>query len=405
MTRSEESCAANGSYDAALRLIEAEVAPLGSEEVAIGEAGGRVLAAPALARIDAPRQRVAAMDGYAVRQDDLDDGLLTYRLCGSSFAGHAPVATLAPGEAAYIATGAPVPAAAARIIPHELVERDGAQIRLSAPAPSKSHVREHGSDFRSGEVVVPAGRVIDPRALVAIAAADIDRVTLYRRPRVSVITTGDELVPPGAAAATPRAVPDSLSAALLLLAQQWGGEPVRALHAADDPAAILAAATTARDQSDIVLIVGGASRGLRDASKRSLLALGLDLKVDTVAMKPGAPMWYGRVGGAHVVGLPGNPTAAMTVARLLVVPLLTGLGGRGTRSGLEWRPLAAAETIAANGPREAFLCATRTSAGVAILERQAASAQVMLARADMLVRRAADAPACAIGTIVEALPF
>ena len=122
-------------------------------------------------------------------------------------------------------------------------------------------------------------------------------------------------------------------------------------------------------------------------------------------MKPGKPVWHGRVGAKHVLGLPGNPTAAMTVARLFLVPLLTALEGRGFSAGLDWQPLPLAVGAEAGGPREAFLCAARTSGGVTILDRQSAASQAMLGLADLLVRRPAGAPALAAGERVEALRF
>ena len=173
----------------------------------------------------------------------------------------------------------------------------------------------------------------------------------------------------------------------------------------DDQDTILATTKAELARADIVLLVGGASRGRRDFSKSALYAMGADMKFDSVAMKPGRPVWYARVGEAHVLGLPGNPTAAMTVARLLVAPLLTALGGRGMSPALEWQTIAAALPIAGNGPREAFLCGERSAVGVEVLERQAASAQMLLARADMLVRRAPNAPELPGGAPVQALRF
>ena len=401
----KESCSATMGFDEAVAILRLEASPLGTERVACTKAGRRVLAEPVHARIDAPRQRVSAMDGYAIRQDDLDAGTRRYLASGSSFAGGSEHTATTPGEALYVATGATVPGDAARVVPVELTKPDGPYINLTDALPDRTHLREPGSDFSAGDLLVSAGRLIDPRALLAIAAGDVAEVMVWRRPRVRVVTTGDELVAPGAAAATQRSVPDSLGEALLLFTRQWGGSPDTAARVPDDQDTILATMKDALAGADLVLLVGGASRGRRDFSKAALAALGMDMKFDSIAMKPGRPVWYARVGEAHVIGLPGNPTAAMTVARLLVAPLVAALGGRGISSALEWQTIAVALPIAANGPREAFLCGERSADGVAVLERQAASAQMLLARADMLVRRAPNALELPAGARVQALKF
>ncbi len=404
MTTPGNCCPGALSFDAALAVLVAQATPIGIERVLGAKAGRRVLAAPVRARIDAPRQRVSAMDGYAVRRDDLDAGVSPFRLVGGNVAGGPAIDAIASGEAAYVATGAAVPQFAACIVPCEQVAATGSDIRLLRLF-EKRHIRDRGSDFAVGDELVPAGQMVDPRTLVAIAAADVDDVEVWRRPRLCVVATGDELVAAGTAAETERSIPDSLSEALLLLARQWGAKPIGATRAHDEPMAILAATQSALAKADVVILVGGASRGRHDFSKSALAPLGLDLKVDTVAMRPGRPIWYGRIGAAHVIGLPGNPTAAMTVARLMLVPLLTALGGRGFAAALRWQSTATVGTIVANGPREAFLCGTRTGQGVAVIAGQTASAQMMLARADVLVRRAADAPELADGAFVQTLRF
>ena len=309
----EKTCSATLTFDDALAILEAEALPIGKERISCSKAGRRVLAASVHARIDSPRNRVSAMDGYAVRQDDLIAGVTEYELVSHSFAGEPVAATLKPGKTFYVATGAHVPASAASIIPFELVIADGPKIRISGELPIRRHIREQGSDFSIGDLVLLPGHVIDPRALVAIGASDVPDVEVWRRPRLSVITTGDELVAPGAAFDTSHCIPDSLGDAVLLLARQWGAKPIKTSRVPDDPAAISLAAQEALAEADVVVFVGGASRGLRDFTKNALSILGLSLKVDTVAMKPGRPVWYGRIQDTHVFGLPGNPTAAMTV--------------------------------------------------------------------------------------------
>ncbi|MBB3912078.1 molybdopterin molybdotransferase MoeA [Sphingomonas desiccabilis] len=397
-------CAADCSFDAAQALLAAAAVPLGTERVALRKAGRRVLAEPVLAAFDSPRRDTAAMDGVAVRERDVADGTRRLAVAGAAYPG-SPFAGAAPAAAVRVTTGAALPAGTDRVVPVELLTETDAGVLLPARLPDKRHVRPRASDFAAGAQVLAAGRILDARALVVAAAADAAEVVVWRRPRVHVIASGDELVPPGHAAAGDALLPDSLSEAVQLLVRQWGGQPGGATRVPDDAGAITTAAQAALADCDILVMAGGASRGERDFARAGLKPLGLETDFAGVAMKPGKPVWHGRVGAAHVLGLPGNPTAAMTVARLFLVPLLTALEGRGFAAGLDWQPLPLAAPAEAAGPREAFLCAARTPGGVAVLDRQSAASQAMLALADLLVRRPAGAPALAAGERVEALRF
>jgi molybdopterin molybdotransferase len=296
-----------------------------------------------------------------------------------------------------------MPSGADRVLMRELVTAADGVLALDAPVPAKPHVRLRGSDTAAGTVVLPAGRLLDPRALVVAAAADAGMLTVWRAPRVRVIATGDELVPAGEARAS-GGVPDSLSEAVLLMARQWGAKPLGAVPVRDDPALLAAAAEAALADADVLVLCGGASRGDRDFAKAALVPLGLELAFADVAIKPGKPVWLGRIGAKLVLGLPGNPTAAMTVARLFLAPLLTALGGRGMAPALRWERVPLVEDVSA-GDREALLCAERLDDGVRVLARQSASAQCMLALADALVRLPADAGTLSAGARVETLRF
>ena len=397
------ACAATLTFDAAQAILAAQAHVLGVERVPLAKAGRRVLAEPVRARIDAPRHDTAAMDGFAVRECDLE--MQRFRIVGASYPAQPWPGVLGPGEAVRIMTGAAMPEQGSRVLVREIVETAGEWAERTAAPGEKRHVRARASDIAAGDIVLSAGRMLDPRALLVAAAADAGMVQAYRRPRVRIIASGDELVAPGAAAATRERLPDSLSQALLLMVRQWGGIPMDATLASDDPGAIRSAAEAALGNCDILVMTGGASRGDRDFAKLGLVPLGLELAFATVAIKPGKPVWYGRIGGCHVLGLPGSPTAALTVARLFLVPLLTALGGRGFAAGLRWTraPLLAPAPDA--GPRESFLCAEASDDGVRIIERQSASAQLMLATANALVRRAAEAPALETGARIDVLAF
>lgn len=397
-------CRATLGFDAAQALLAGIARPLGTESVSLAKAGRRVLAEPVHAAISIPRQDLAAMDGFAVREADLAAGIRRFGVAGAAYPGAPWHGTVGAGEAVRIMTGAPMPAGTDRVLMRELVSATAAEATLEAPLPAKPHVRRRGSDTIAGSEVLPMGRILDPRALVVAAAADAARLTVWRRPRVCLIATGDELVAPGQAFEA-RGVPDSLSEALLLMSLQWGAVPMGAARIADDSALLTVTSQAALDDADLLVLVGGASRGDRDFAKAGLAPLGLELIFADVVIKPGKPIWLGRIGEKLVLGLPGNPTAAMTVARLFLAPLLTGLGGRGTAPALRWENAILAEPAGPGDAREAFLCAERMEDGVRLIERQSASAQCMLAAADLLVRRLPGATALPAGAPVQVLRF
>jgi molybdopterin molybdotransferase len=331
-----------------------------------------------------------------VRGSDVDAGQRVFVPAGTSYPGSVAAAPLQPGQAARIMTGAELPGGATRVLPWENVTAGDGRIVVHA-LPAKWHVRVRGSDFRAGDALIPAGRAVDPRTLVVAAAADRAALTVWRVPRVTVIATGSELIAPGLAGMTRLHVPDSLSAAIDLFVRQWGARPSGRVLLPDDLAAIERAAVEAIAACDVLVMIGGASMGDRDFAKAALHHLGLQVRFSKVAIKPGKPVWYGRIGDKYVLGLPGNPAAALTTARLFLAPLLAGVGGRGVGVGLRWSRAPLAAAMPANGDREAFLCAAQDDGGVRLIERQSASSQMTLGLADILVRRPANAPAADAG--------
>ncbi|HEX7849760.1 MAG TPA: molybdopterin molybdotransferase MoeA [Sphingomonas sp.] len=398
------ACSASLSFDAALAIMTAEALPLGQEKVTLSRAGRRTLAEPVMARIDAPRFDVAAMDGYAVCANELDAGRRAFDLAGASYPGGSAAASIRSGQAVKVMTGAQLPAGATQVVPWENVTAHEARVDVR-DVPRRRHVRERGSDFRAGDMLLPAGRTIDSRALAVAAAADLAALTVWRRPKVGVIATGNELTAPGLACTTRLHVPDSLSAAIELFVRQWGGRPTGSRLLPDDLPMTERAAADAITGCDLLVMIGGASMGERDFAKAALRRLGLEMRFSKVAIKPGKPVWYGRIGDRHVLGLPGNPTAALTTARLFLAPLLTALGGRPANAGLRWSRAPLAHAVPANGDREAFLCAALDDDGVHLIGRQSASSQMTLGLADVLIRRPANAPAAPTGSEVGIVRF
>ncbi|QAY77510.1 molybdopterin molybdotransferase MoeA [Sphingosinicella sp. BN140058] len=395
-------CSASMSFDAAQALLVGCARPLGTQTMKLAEAGGHVLAAPVHAKIDAPRYDAAAMDGFAVAADDLVAGVTRFRVVGSSYPAAPHRHPIGPGEAVRIMTGAPMPAGSDRVLMREQVLSSGDTI-LFEGGPGRAHVRSRGSDFAVGRCLLPAGRLLDGRALAVAAAGDAAAVEVWRRPRVAIVASGDELAAPGSAAGSPLAIPDSLGESLAFMADAWGGVVAGAARIADDPVAIREAAASALGDADLVVMIGGASRGDRDFAKTALVPLGLERVFADVTIKPGKPVWYGRIGSRHVLGLPGNPVAAFTIARLFLMPLLAGLGGGSPR--LAWTKAPLAARVPETGDRETFLCASETGDGVRVIEGQTASAQALLADADTLVRFAPRRPACEAGAFVDTLRF
>jgi molybdopterin molybdotransferase len=390
-------------FDEAVGLVAGEARPTGKERVLLADASGRVLAAPVRARIEAPRADLSMMDGYAVRAGDVARVPARLRVGGESLPGKSWGTAVAPGACVRIFTGAPMPAGADRVVIQENVAREGEEAVI-LDAGGDDYIRRRGSDFRAGEEIVSAGALLGPRALVAAAAADVDAVEVFARPRVRLLVTGDELVPPGEATLRPEAVPDSISGGVTALAACWGAQVDAVSRLGDRLDALTAAAFEAVASADLVVVTGGASVGERDFAK-AMFGEGLELVFSKVAMKPGKPVWLGRCGQALVLGLPGNPTSALVTARLFLVPLLAGMSGRDPSQALPWRRAALAEALGSAGSRETFSRGYWRDEEVALLPNQDSGAQKMLAAAELLVRRPAGSHGLAAGSMVRVLDF
>jgi molybdopterin molybdotransferase len=382
------------SFDEALTLIAGVAKPLGRETIPLAIAHGRILAAPAVAQIDAPPRDVSAMDGYAVRGADLPGRL---PVVGVAYPGD-PTPTLAPGTCIRIFTGGPVPAGADRVVIQEDVSREG-DVAIFAQPDGGSHIRRRGADFARDAVLVEAGRRLDPRALVAAAGGDLGEVDVWRAPRIAIFGTGDELVAPGTARGMAGAIPESVSLGVAALAQEHGGAIVMTRRLRDDLPLLEQAAAEALAAADLVVVTGGASVGEKDYAKAMFAPAGLELIFPKVAIKPGKPVWLGRAGGKLVMGLPGNPTSAMVTARLLLAPLIDGLSGKAPA--LPWQRARLAGPLDPCGERESFVRAVWDGDAVRPADYQDSGSQKTLADADLLIRRRAGAAAAEVGEMVE----
>ncbi|MBW8845232.1 MAG: molybdopterin molybdotransferase MoeA [Burkholderiales bacterium] len=327
------------SLDDALATLLAQVEPLaGTETLATADARGRVLAADLVSPVDVPPEDNSAMDGYALRAADAALELpVTQRIP----AGSVP-APLPPGEAARIFTGAQIPPGADTVVMQEVAELVGDRLRINQPVTAGQHVRLRGEDVRAGSVVLPAGARLDAVALGLAATAGAARLTVTRRPRVALFSTGDELVMPGEPL-PPGAIYNSNRFTLRALLEGLGCEVVDLGIVPDRLDATRAALRDAASRADVILTSGGVSVGEEDHLRPAVQAEGrLDLWA--IAIKPGKPFAFGQVGNAHFVGLPGNPVSSLVTFLVLVRPALLKLQGatrvapRGYRlvAGFDW---------------------------------------------------------------------
>jgi molybdopterin molybdotransferase len=315
--------------EALSRLLE-PLAPLPPEQISLVDGLGRVLAEDVAARRTQPPFAVSAMDGYAVRADDLAAIPAELRIvaevpAGAGFGGH-----VGPGEAARIFTGAPLPAGTDTIVIQEDTRRDGDRVRVLEGAPHGRYVRREGLDFAEGEVLLRSGRRLTARDIGLLAAMNRPWLFVHRRPRIGILSTGDEIVMPGDPIG-PHQIVSSNSLSLAAVVVAWGGVPVSAGNAPDDSAALrrFAAATSG---VDLLVTTGGVSVGEHDLVREALAVDGFELDFWQIAMRPGKPLMVGRYQGTPLVGLPGNPVSTLICALLFLKPALDRLSGAVTKT-------------------------------------------------------------------------
>lgn len=301
--------------------------PLEPESVAVGESAGRVLAEDAVARVAVPGFDRSAMDGYAVRADDTF-GASTYdpvplRVVGESMPGRDPDVVVEHGQACRIMTGAPIPEGATGVVKAEDTELDGDDVLIRTPLPPGKNVGRVGEDVAEGAVVLRAGRRLRPQDVGLLASVGVSPVVVVRRPRVRILATGNELLPPGELPGRHQIV-DSNSPMLAALLRDDGGELESLRRLADDPDAIRAALTD--PGADVILVSGGSSVGREDYIPGLVREHG-ELPVHGVSMRPSSPSGVGRVGSARVFLLPGNPVSCLTAYDFFAGPAIRTLAG------------------------------------------------------------------------------
>jgi molybdopterin molybdotransferase len=395
------------SVEEALSRLLAPLEKLPPEQVSIVEGLGRVLAEDVGARRTQPPFAVSAMDGYAVRAEDVATVPVELRIvaevpAGAGFSGH-----VGPRETARIFTGAPLPAGTDTIVIQEDTQRDGDRVRVLEGAARGRYVRREGLDFAEGDVLLRAGRRLTARDIGLVAAMNRPWLFVRRRSRIGILSTGDEIVMPGDPIGAHQIV-SSNSLALSAFVAACGGIPVSVGNAPDDPEALRQVATATRGV-DLLVTTGGASVGDHDLVRDVLGADGLELDFWQIAMRPGKPLMVGNYRGTPMLGLPGNPVSTLVCALLFLRPALDRLSG--ASSSEEASPTARLGTaLPKNDRRQDYLRSRLARAADGTLEvfpfeAQDSSMMRLLSSADCLVIRPPHAPAVEAGATVPIVEF
>ena len=391
--------------DEAIAAILARVPPVAAESVPLAQAAGRVLTAPVVAGHDQPPFDASAMDGYAIRAEDVADGA-ALRVTGVSQAGAGFRGELGAGEAVRIFTGAPLPPGADTVIMQEQAVIEGDQVRFTGPIRLGHSVRVRGNDFATGDQLLAPGTLLGPLQLTVAAAANAGTLSVARRPSIALLATGDELVPPGSPLA-PDQIVASNTAGLLPLLVPYAERATDHGIAPDDRAELRhrLSAIFAGDP-DILVTTGGASVGEHDLVQDVLKELGVTLDFWRINMRPGKPLMFGVRGKTLVFGLPGNPVSATVTALVFIRPALRRWLGYVDPS--NWRlPLAAPTPV--NTARRHFmrgrLVLDQGGPQVLPINETDSGHTSSMASADLLVVQPQHDPGQPAGTAVEVMPI
>ncbi|MDP3342677.1 molybdopterin molybdotransferase MoeA [Frigidibacter sp.] len=368
------------------------------EQVALRAAAGRVLLHPAQAKRDQPPFAASAMDGYAILEaDHVPGAVLTVQ--GEAGAGHGFSGIIAPGTAARIFTGAPVPQGAERVVLQEDVTREGDRIALGGKLEAQTHIRPQGADFRAGDAL-SAPRRLRPVELALLASMNLPELTVARRPEVAILATGDELVMPGEQPA-PDQIVASNGFALAAMAEAAGAK-VRMLPIARDNEASLRQCFALTEGADVIVTIGGASVGDHDLVGKVAADLGMERAFWKIAMRPGKPLMAGKLGGAVMLGLPGNPVSSIVCAHLFLLPLLAAM--QGLPGVVATQRAVLAEDLQANGPRAHYMrSALEAGDGLPRItpfaSQDSSRLRLLTEAVALLIRPAEDGPRAAGGVV------
>jgi molybdopterin molybdotransferase len=395
------------SVEVARREVLAAMPRLPAESRPVdGRLAGRVLAADVVARFTLPPFDNSAMDGYAVLAADVSEVPIRLPVVGEMAAGMAPGAVaIGPGTCAKVMTGAPMPSGADTVVPYEWTDRGDREVLIRERPRLGEWVRRAGEDLRPGELAIPAGTRLRPTDLAPLAASGLAEVAVARPPRVALLTTGDEIRPPGTELG-PGAIYDTAGPALEAQILAAGGDLVARLRLGDEPEALEREMRSAAASADLLVTVGGVSVGDRDYVRATVERVGT-LQLWRVAMRPGRPIALGQLEGAVFLGLPGNPVSANVTFILFGAPGILAMQGA-THPGPVSTPAQLLERVDKPEGLETFhrgILERRPGAlpGVRVAGNQSSGATLSLARADVIMVLPREGDSVAAGSVVEVI--
>ncbi|MEP3224443.1 MAG: gephyrin-like molybdotransferase Glp [Parasphingorhabdus sp.] len=384
--------------EAQKRLI-AMAQPMAAETVSVDQAFGRYIAEDIIAQRDQPAANMSAMDGYAIRFEDRNG---PWKVIGECKAGSPPCSAIAAGEAARIFTGALLPEGADTVVMQENVDRNDNELKLiDDPSPVKGrHVRYQGGDFAAGSVVLKAGTLLNAGALGHIVIAGHGELRVGTRPKIAILSTGDELVPPGATS-LPHQIPASNDVMIAAMLAALPAQSRSISRIPDNLDSLCAALENAQD-CDVIVTIGGASVGDHDLVAPAFKKMGGQTDFWKIAMKPGKPLMAGKLRSSLVIALPGNPGSAFVTATLFLLPLIRYLAGAN-----HYMPIlqsaVTSTPLPATGTRAEFLRAMVQDGQITAFDSQDSAQLSILAAANALLYRPAESGPQPTGSTVSYL--
>ncbi|MEM9574038.1 MAG: gephyrin-like molybdotransferase Glp [Pseudomonadota bacterium] len=393
--------------EALIRLL-AGALPLSPESIAIEDAQDRILAEDTFAKRTQPPFTASAMDGYAVRSQDVIQPGAKLTIIGEVAAGYTLDKFVGENETVRIFTGAPVPEGAdAILIQEDANVLDETTIEANVTVAPNSYLRPAGLDFCDGDLLLSKGQVLDAGALCLAASGNHDFLPVHAKPKIGILATGDELRPPGSEL-EPGQIIASNSYGVAAIIRSHGGIPVDLGIARDTRDSLQNALKCAIEQNcDGLITLGGASVGEHDLVRKVFIDVGMALDFWKILMRPGKPLMFGQLDGMRILGLPGNPVSSLVCSHLFVAPLVAALGGR--KHQMERKSAILSHSVPPNGAREQYARAVVSHRDgdvyVDVFENQDSSIVSLYAKANALVMRPIGATAAKAGETVEYIPI
>lgn len=363
------------------------VKPLASETVPLTKAVGRVLAENVVATRNQPPFAASSMDGYALKSVEVERHAM-FKVIGEAAAGHAFLGPVGPGQTVRIFTGAPVPDDTDFVVIQEDTQQVGDIMTITDDPGDRSNIRPAGGDFGIG-TTLNAPRILTPQDVALMASMNVPMVTVTRKPVVALITTGDELVMPGETPGPDQIIASNTFGLKAMLESK--GAIARLLPIARDTVSSLRTAFAMATGADLVITIGGASVGDHDLVGQVAGDLGMDRAFYKVAMRPGKPLMAGKLNGAAMVGLPGNPVSAMICGYLFILPMIQAMQGLGAQQQPLFKATLTAD-LGQNGPRQHYMRAVIEQGKVTVFDNQDSSLLTVLAHANALLVRPPNDP-------------